>query len=716
MPQINRIKIRRGNNADLPSPGTEVGELRYSLDTKELYIDDGGANVKIGSENSAVGINPTLQTALGSKVELGGDITGTITAPVVANAAITSAKIHDAAITSAKVASGAITDAAISASANIDPAKISGLNASLASIATRAPANGVYVATDLQWGYSGGSDLTTPITNILAAIPTNGGTLFIPDGSWTATGPFTWKSGVRWLGAGRAASRLTVTGAFLTWSATCHDISVESLRITCSGGHMFNSPGGNAFYLATIRDSLLIQNSTGYGVFNHDGLDYDKVLVENCQIIRPSGSTVAAWYVRNATGAANCNTWRNLRFDSNNSTAAPCIYLESNDTSGRYTYDNTIEDILSEQSPGGVVEVYSARNLRIANVVDWDTSVTCTSDLVKIGKSAATGASLSRNVYIEKCGRRGGSGFGYGTTYDVNLIATQVKSVTVMELHNSGVSGKISFAAGDYVTLVGAPTGGIAWTGQPATATHYFGGSAVFEQGIYFGSAKDTSGTGTPEGAVTGNPGDVFRRRDGASGSTFYIKSSGTGNTGWVAAGAGGSGGTADASTNTTVSVDSEVALFSGTAGKTLKRATGTGLATLTAGVLSVTTAPAGVLVGTTATQTLTATRVRPRVTSAASSATPTPNADTDDQFQLTALAANATFAAPAGTPTDGQPLIIRIKDNGTARTLAWTGTAYRPIGVSLPTATVATKTTYLGLRYNAADAIWDVLAVSLQA
>lgn len=46
-----------------------------------------------------------------------------------------------------------------------------------------------------------------------------------------------------------------------------------------------------------------------------------------------------------------------------------------------------------------------------------------------------------------------------------------------------------------------------------------------------------------------------------------------------------------DASTNTSTSVDSEVAVFSGTGGKTIKRATGSGLAKLTSGVLSVATA-----------------------------------------------------------------------------------------------------------------------------
>lgn len=114
-------------------------------------------------------------------------------------------------------------------------------------------------------------------------------------------------------------------------------------------------------------------------------------------------------------------------------------------------------------------------------------------------------------------------------------------------------------------------------------------------------------------------------------------------------------------------------------------------------------------------TSTLTNKRITKRVTSVASSGTPTPSADTDDQYQLTALAAAAAFQVPAGTPTNGQPLVIRIKDNGTARALTYDA-IYRAIGVTLPATTVISKTLYLGMFYNSADTKWDVVAVAQEA
>lgn len=67
----------------------------------------------------------------------------------------------------------------------------------------------------------------------------------------------------------------------------------------------------------------------------------------------------------------------------------------------------------------------------------------------------------------------------------------------------------------------------------------------------------------------------------------------------------GGAGGIGDV-VGQSSSVDSEIALFSGTGGKTIKRATGSGLVKATSGVYSTVTAPSGAVVGDTDSQTLT--------------------------------------------------------------------------------------------------------------
>lgn len=103
-------------------------------------------------------------------------------------------------------------------------------------------------------------------------------------------------------------------------------------------------------------------------------------------------------------------------------------------------------------------------------------------------------------------------------------------------------------------------------------------------------------------------------------------------------------------------------------------------------------------------------------VQSVASAATVTPTT-ANQLVTITAQAAALTLAAPTGTPVEGQSLMIRIKDNGTARGITWTSGAggYRAIGITLPTTTVISKTTYVGLIYNSTDSRWDAIGVTTE-
>jgi hypothetical protein len=112
---------------------------------------------------------------------------------------------------------------------------------------------------------------------------------------------------------------------------------------------------------------------------------------------------------------------------------------------------------------------------------------------------------------------------------------------------------------------------------------------------------------------------------------------------------------------------------------------------------------------------TISSTRINLRVTSAASASSLTPDISASDVYAYTALAAGLTINAPTGTPVDGDKLIFRLLDNGTSRALTWNAT-YTVIGVTLPTATTISKTTYVGCIYNANNTRWDVIAVTTQA
>lgn len=84
-----------------------------------------------------------------------------------------------------------------------------------------------------------------------------------------------------------------------------------------------------------------------------------------------------------------------------------------------------------------------------------------------------------------------------------------------------------------------------------------------------------STGTGTPEGAVTGSPCDFYLRTNGAAGTTLYVKETGSGtNTGW---------GAAATSATVVTTASGGTGLSSYTAGDLLYYTSGTALSKLAA-------------------------------------------------------------------------------------------------------------------------------------
>jgi hypothetical protein len=112
---------------------------------------------------------------------------------------------------------------------------------------------------------------------------------------------------------------------------------------------------------------------------------------------------------------------------------------------------------------------------------------------------------------------------------------------------------------------------------------------------------------------------------------------------------------------------------------------------------------------------TLTNHRITPRIQTAVSTATLTIASDYTDEATVTSQSVAIYIAAPSGTPTAGQKLVLRIKDNGTSQNITWStggsGGFNFSSDLAAPAATTLGKYYYLGFIWNEQNSRWDNVA-----
>lgn len=82
----------------------------------------------------------------------------------------------------------------------------------------------------------------------------------------------------------------------------------------------------------------------------------------------------------------------------------------------------------------------------------------------------------------------------------------------------------------------------------------------------------------------------------------------------------------------------------------------------------------------------------------------------------VTALAVGLTINTPSFAANDGMSLLIRIKDNGTARSITFAAGYTNVSGLDTPTATIANKLLTIGAMYNAATSKWEIQGINQSA
>lgn len=105
---------------------------------------------------------------------------------------------------------------------------------------------------------------------------------------------------------------------------------------------------------------------------------------------------------------------------------------------------------------------------------------------------------------------------------------------------------------------------------------------------------------------------------------------------------------------------------------------------------------------------------IKPVIQNVVSSATVTPRSE-EDCVEVTTLAVAITFNNPTGTAWNFKKLLIRVKDNGTARGITW-GTMYIAGGFALPSTTILGKWLTLGFLYNASLAKYQLIGYAQES
>lgn len=455
---------------------------------------------------------------------------------------------------------------------------------------------------------------------------------------------------------------------------------------------------------ANVTGTVAAANG-GTGVTTLTGIAYGNgtsafTAATGSQIAAAIGSTA----VTNATNATTAASSTNVLGGSTGS----ILYQSSADNTAKLSLGTTNYVLTagasapqyvaqSSLSVGSATTATTATNLAsgAANQIAYQTASGTT--------SFVTAPSVS-NTYLQ----------WNGTSFAWSSAATGVTSFSAGSTGltpNTATTGAVSLAG--TLNVANGGTGTTTLTGIP-----YGNGTLSFTAatGTQIVTAIGTSAV-TRATNIAGGSANQIHYQSGADTTAFitapsdntFLKYTTAGGYSWAAAGTG---------SVTSVSVVSANGL-----GGTVATSTTTPAITLTTSISGMLKGSSSALVAATdgtdyvspsGAATLNNKRINPRVSTTTSTATLSPDISAYDQYNLTAQAATLTVAAPVGTPVDGDKLLFRILDNGTSRTISWNAT-YTVIGATLPTATTANKTTYVGCVYNANNTRWDVIAVTTQ-
>lgn len=323
------------------------------------------------------------------------------------------------------------------------------------------------------------------------------------------------------------------------------------------GGHaylIFNSPdlttrseismraGGSMkwrIFRENTTNDLKFNNSTGTTAFMLDELTGDATFASDVTVggdvtVDRTGDAAAATLTLNADGAQA----KSIAFQDAGTDKWLLYQAGADGTLRFYSQDAGLNALLLDDATGDAT---------------FGSDVTVGGDLTVDGGDAVIDSAGTTQLRLQSSGaerwaiRRNSSVgsdlevYNYGT--GKVQLALDYSSDAITTAGDVTVGGDIELGSGG-PTITGSSDDVVFKNGSAFTKMTIPGtGNVSITQGLQVGGDIElgsggpiwTSGTGTPESAVTAPVGSIYSRTDGGAGTSMYVKESGTGNTGWVA-------------------------------------------------------------------------------------------------------------------------------------------------------------------------------------
>ena len=391
-----------------------------------------------------------------------------------------------------------------------------------------------------------GNGVTDDTTAMQNALSSGASVVYIPAGTYLISTKLTFSCNVYGDGA---TSIIKTVGDITALESTTSYGFIKSIKITSDNGGSTNNHGLVLKYCSrSLIDSVWVASMGYYGIWidstsgnnnllnlsnvrcvsngNHGiyvsgGVDNNAMTFENVDV-RSNGASGLVFNSPSISNISNCNFLNSVSAQSNTSRGVAffgayarnnvgVVYLEGNGTTDLY-FDSTAHgNFIQTTNDGSTI-----------------TDDNGTNTVLSAGATSSSRYTFNTIDFVQ-------ARIWNGT--DAGQLAATQTSARNFAFTTTGTSGAAyTTFAKDAATTHTVQIEGAIRASDPLDHGSYIGGILSVSNPTY-GAAWPTirAGAGSPEGSVSARIGSIYQRTDGGAGTSFYIKESGTGNTGWAA-------------------------------------------------------------------------------------------------------------------------------------------------------------------------------------